>query len=252
VLQAVADEQPVVVFADDVHWLDRESLLALGAAARDVARAPVLFLLTAAAQPPRDELDELRLRIGRELAGAAVRLHALAPDALRALAHWALPSYGDVELDRVTRRVATDSAGIPVLAVELLRAVASGLDLHHTGGAWPEQFHTLDQTLPGDLPDAVVAAIRVSFRRLSTDAQRVLVAAAVLNGRVPGPALGRVTGLAGEALAAALDELEWQRWLTAEPRGYTFVARIVRDVVDRDMVIPGQRQRIMDAGGSPG
>ena len=45
----------------------------------------------------------------------------------------------------------------------------------------------------------------------------------------------------------ALDELEWQRWLTAEPRGYTFVARIVRDVVDRDMVTPGQRQRIKDA-----
>src|SRR6266566_3946542 len=53
VLQAVADEQPALVFADDVHWLDRESLLALGAAARDLARAPVLFLLTAAAQPSR-------------------------------------------------------------------------------------------------------------------------------------------------------------------------------------------------------
>src|SRR2546422_6071795 len=37
----------------------------LGAAGRDLARAPVLFLLTAAAQPPRDELDELRVRIGR-------------------------------------------------------------------------------------------------------------------------------------------------------------------------------------------
>src|SRR6267378_4315371 len=31
VLQAVADERPVVVFVDDAHWLDRESLLALGA-----------------------------------------------------------------------------------------------------------------------------------------------------------------------------------------------------------------------------
>src|SRR2546427_606613 len=94
VLQAVADEQPALVFADDVHWLDRESLLALGAAARDLARAPVLFLLKAAAQPPRDELDELRVRIGRELAGTAVRLGPLAPDALRTLARWALPAFG--------------------------------------------------------------------------------------------------------------------------------------------------------------
>ena len=247
VLQAVADEQPLLVFADDVHWLDRESLLALGAAGRDLARAPVLFLLTAAAQPPRDELDELRVRIGRELAGTAVRLGPLAPDALRTLARWALPAFGDVELDRITRRVATDSAGIPLLAVELLHAVASGLDLRETGGAWPEPLHTLDQTLPGDLPDAIVAAIRIEFRRLSPDAQRVLVVAAVLNGRVPGPILGQRAGLAGEALATALDELEWQRWLTAEPRGYAFVARIMRDVVDRDMVTEGQRQRIKDS-----
>jgi len=247
VLKAVADEQPALVFADDVHWLDRESLLALGAAARDLARAPVLFLLTAAAQPARDELDELRARIGRELAGTAVRLGPLAPDALRTLARWALPAFGDVELDRITRRVATDSAGIPLLAVELLHAVASGLDLRETGGAWPEPLHTLDQTLPGDLPDAIVAAIRIEFRRLSPDAQRVLVVAAVLNGRVPGPILGQRAGLAGEALAAALDELEWQRWLTAEPRGYAFVARIMRDVVDRDMVTDGQRQRIKDS-----
>src|SRR2546426_4428881 len=43
--------------------------------------------------------------------------------------------------------------------------------------------------------------------RSSPDAQRVLVVAAVLNGRVPGPILGQRAGLAGEALATALDEL---------------------------------------------
>src|SRR2546425_328312 len=48
-------------------------------------------------------------------------------------------------------------------------------------------------------------------------------------------------------LDAALDELEWQRWLAAEPRGYALVARIVRDVVERDMVTEGQRQRILAA-----
>jgi hypothetical protein len=179
-----------------------------------------------------------------------VRLDALSVGAVRQLARWALPSYGEVELDRVTRRVATDSAGIPLLAVELLQAVAAGLDLRDTKGAWPEPLKTLDQTLPGELPDAIVAAVRVNFRRLSADAQRLLVAAAVLGDRVPEATLGRATGFAGEPLAAALDELEWQRWLAAEPRGYGFVARIVRDVVNRDMVTAGQRQRIRDAAGS--
>jgi len=87
-----------------------------------------------------------------------------------------------------------------------------GLDLQAVRGAWPQPFRTLQQTFPGDLPDAI-------------------------------------TGVGAEALAAVLDELEWERWLAAEPRGYGFVARIVRDVVDRDMVVPGQRRRILEAAG---
>jgi len=47
----------------------------------------------------------------------------------------------------------------------------------------------------------------------------------------------------------ALDELEWHRWLLAEPRGYSFVARIVRQVLERDMLTPGQRRRILEASG---
>jgi hypothetical protein len=181
------------------------------------------------------------------VAGVCVQVGPLGADALRALAGRILPEYGDEAIDRVTRRVLVDSAGLPLLAVELLHAVALGLDLQREKATWPAPFHTLDETMPGDLPDAVIGAIRVGFRRLAPDAQRVLVAAAVQDGRVPADVLGRATGLAAEPLAAALDELEWQRWLVADPRGYDFVARIVRAVVERDMLTPGQRQRFREA-----
>jgi hypothetical protein len=127
--------------------------------------------------------------------------------------------------------------------------VALGLDLQQVRGVWPQPFRTLQQTFPVDLPDAITAAVRVNFHRLSSEAQGVLLAAAVLDGRVPAALLERACGLGGDALATALDELEWQRWLAAESRGYAFVARIVRDVVDRDMVLPGQRRRILEAAG---
>ena len=242
---AVADEQPLLVVVDDAHWLDRESLLALGAAGRDVARAPVLFVLTASPQLRRGELDEIRAHIGRELAGAVVVLSALAGEDLQGLARWAVPAYDRVQLERLSRRLVADSAGIPLLAIELLHAVTLGLDLQQLTGAWPEPLRTLEQTLPGDLPDALTAAIRVNFHRLSTGAQRVLVVAAVLNGRVSPAQLAQASGISGEALTAALDELEWQRWLAAEARGYSFVAKIVRDVIDRDMVLSAERQRII-------
>jgi hypothetical protein len=113
-----------------------------------------------------------------------------------------------------------------------------------------EPAKTLDQSLPGDLPDAVVAAIRIGYRRLSADAQRVLAAASILGDRVPAARLAGALRLPEATVYEALDELEWQRWLVSEPRGYGFVARIVRQVIERDMLMPGQRRRLLenDAG----
>jgi hypothetical protein len=34
--------------------------------------------------------------------------------------------------------------------------------------------------------------------------------------------------------------------MVSEPRGYSFVARVVRQVVARDMLTPGQRRRILE------
>jgi DNA-binding SARP family transcriptional activator len=245
VLRVVAEEQPVVLLVDDAHWLDRDTLLALIAAVRDLSSLPLYVLFSTQPQLPRSELDDLRSRIGRDVAGTAILLAPLNDDAVRDLAAWAVPTFEGAELDRLARRVAADSAGLPLLAVELLHAVALGLDLGTITGAWPEPAKTLDQTLPTDLPDAVVAAIRVGFRRLTKDAQQALAAAAVLGDRVEVAQLERATDLHGEALTAALDELEWQRWMVAEPRGYAFLARIVRDIVARDMLTEGQRQRIL-------
>ncbi len=246
-LRAAVEEQPVAIAVDDAQWLDQDSALSLSAILRDLATTPLTLILTTVPYPPRPELDELRARIGRELEGLTVRLRVLDRAGIRHMAERMLPGYDPVAIDRVVRRVATDSAGLPLLAVELLRAVALGLDLGTIAGAWPEPFRTLDQSLPGHLPDAVVAAIRIGVRRLSPPAQRVLAATAVLGDLVPPPLLERALSLEAEDTARALDELEWHRWLVAEPRGYSFVARIVRQVVERDIVSPGQRRRVLEA-----
>lgn len=249
VVRAIAGEQSLVLAVDDAHLLDHDSLVALGGLLRDGAGAPVLVALVVG-EPVPIAIDELRAALGRDIPGVHVQLGALDEAAVRALSGWAVPSYAPAELDRLVRRIAADSAGLPLLAVELLHAVANGLDLQGPVAPWPAPDRTLDQTLPGELPDAVIAALRVGFRRLSEGAQRVLAAAAVLPPRATPAVLGRASGIDGEALSAALDELEWQRWLVGDPQGYDFLARIVREVVARDMVTPGQRLRLQRAAES--
>jgi len=251
VVRSASDEQPVAIAVDDAHWMDQSSLLGLIALLRDLSTAPFLLVLTAESHPERTELDELRTRIGRDTRGLVLHLKALDSADLRALARRMLPRFTDIEIERIVRRVATDSAGLPLLAVELLRAVALGLDLRGTPGAWPEPLRTLDQTLPGDLPDTVSAAIRIAFRRLSPGAQQALAAASALGERVHLETLAGALSLDRNEAARLLDELEWQRWLVCDTQGYTFVARIVRQVVARDMLTPGQRQRFQSLAQSP-
>jgi DNA-binding SARP family transcriptional activator len=245
-VRAVARRQPVLAWIDGAGYLDDESGGALHAILRDLEDVPFTLLLTSGTYPPNEQLDQLRARVGRDVPGVAMTLDPLAQETIEELAAVLLPELGDEERRRLGRRIHLDSAGLPLFAVELLNAVRLGLELEDLAG-WPRPFQTMDQTYPGDLPDSVVAAIRIGYRRLSKPAQQVLAAASVLGDRLETALLARAPGLDEETLHGALDELEWNRWLAAEQRGYVFVARIVRDVVAQDMLTAGQRQRILDA-----
>jgi hypothetical protein len=135
------------------------------------------------------------------------------------------------------------------MAVALVDAIAGGMEVADVE-VWPARLRTLDDTMPAELPDSVVGAIRVGFRRLSKPAQEILRVMATIGGRLAPEAIVRACGLKTTDVHRALDELEWERWVEVEARGYTFVARIMREVVLRDMVTEGQRQRIRENAAS--
>lgn len=252
IIRAAAGEQPVVIALDDAQWMDERSLATVSAMLRDLAPLPVLVAVTVARHAASPALDELRSRIGRDVPGVTVELGALDGPALSALAAAWLPHYTPAEIDRVARRVAADSAGVPLIATELFRAIAHGLEMGDgTGsGSWPAPDRTLDQTLPSPIPDVLSASIRLGCTRLAEDSRLVLLAAAAGPERTTAAAIGAAVGLPSSRIAAALDALEWGRWLVSDARGYTFRARIVRDIVARELMTPGQRRRLAEAMGA--
>lgn len=247
VVRAAAEIQPIVLAVDDARWLDPLSLLTILGCLRE-GRGAVAVVLTLDTSHPRPEVDDARVRIGRELDGAVARLMPLDLAAMSELAAWAVPAAEPEQCARLARRIHSDSGGLPLLAVELLHAVRLGLELPDAG-PWPPPARTLDATRPGDLPDPVVAAIRIGFRRLGEDARSALCALAVLGGRASARLIGDAAALDEHRAAAALDELEWGRWLAAESRGYRLTAAVVREVIARDMITNGQRQRILARAG---
>src|SRR5439155_3096026 len=159
-VMAAAGERPLLLVLDDAQWLDLGTVEALAPLARDAAQGPVMLALGVTLGVPESaRFDDLRARMGRELEGGVARPGRFEAPALRSLVEWALPSYSPDAVDRLARRLERDTAGIPLLAVAMVEAVGDGFKLAADGPAWPAPKRTLVDTLPADLPPAVVGAI---------------------------------------------------------------------------------------------
>ncbi|HET7602041.1 MAG TPA: AAA family ATPase [Gemmatimonadales bacterium] len=247
VVRAAASAGPVLLIHDDVRWSDEASLAAELALLRDCTALPLAILLTVR---PDDELpvvDRARAHIGREWQGAVVEVPPLTLPGLTELVADRFPEWTPDAQERLARRLLADSAGQPALVGELLSAIAAGLPADT--GSWPAPSRTLDATFPADQPDAITAAVRVNFGCLNAVDREVLAALAALGPRVDPALLERSLGRPLSDLAGSLDRLEAQCWLESDARGYAFLARAVRNVIDRDFVTPGARRRLRERGG---
>ncbi len=243
---AIAEVRPVLIVVDDVHRADADLVESCGALVQRAADARICLLLTTAVGPAAQWVDSLSQRVGRDLAGELVSTETFGEEDVVELVTWAFPEYDAEAVDRLRRRVMVETAGIPFLAVEFVRAVRAGMKMkqEEPSAAWPAKFRTLDQTIPGSLPESVAAALRLRFRSLTDDAQAMLTAVAVLGGAESVERLACAADVPLKRAERALDELEWQRWLVGDAHGYTFVTKLAGEIVLADMVTAGQKRRL--------
>jgi DNA-binding SARP family transcriptional activator len=244
---AIAADRRVLLVLDDAHRGGPEMVAAVVRLAQRGSKAPLMILLAAPPAAADPLLDFVSVRLGSDLRGLELETAPLEEADIAEFARWAVPSYGPDDRTRLARRVMADTVGNPFLVTQIMLALRAGLAVSPgTGAAWPAAHRTLDDTLPGQLPPAVSAALRLRFRALTVPAQRTLASLAVLGGRTTPAALARAAEVEPGGLARALDELERERWIDGDAHGYSFVTRLAREVILADMVTGGEKRRIRE------
>jgi predicted ATPase len=121
-------QRPVLVVAEDLHWADSASLLAILSLARQLPLAPLLLVVTA--RPSPLPADVARLLEDLAAGGArTLRLLPLMPGEVAVLARQLLEASPGPALCEMLGK----AGGNPLWAVALLRALIDGGMLHEVG-----------------------------------------------------------------------------------------------------------------------
>jgi DNA-binding CsgD family transcriptional regulator/tetratricopeptide (TPR) repeat protein len=248
-LRRLAEERPVLLVVDDLHWADRTTRELLGYLARTLRPARVLLL----AAYRDDDLDRAHplppyLAALERLPGVRrLRLARLTRAEVGELVAGVLGRRPD---DRLVETVYRRSGGNPFFAEELARAAARPEDALPT--ALPDTLPgTPPGTLPGTppdtppdgLPDTVRDLLLHRVDRLPPDARATVRLAAVGGPCVPYELLRRTSGLDEAALLGTLRTAVDARILVPERDGYRFRHALLREVVLADL-LPAERVRL--------
>ena len=178
-LSDLSEYSPVLVVADDAHWLDRSSLDALAFAASRLDAEPVVLLVGARGQAPPAGFDRGFPQLHLEPLSAA--------DADRLLDGQPRPPRG-----RARAQVLAQAAGNPMALIELAEVIA---DDPAASRRWVAE--------PLPLTDRLSAVITARFGALPEPARAALLRAAVADGPDLRAAVSRGSGPDARALVPA-------------------------------------------------
>lgn len=254
VIEALADRsypEPLVVFLDDLQWVDAATLDALRYGSRRWAEDGSRVLLVVAAQDyvleTRPELLESLAGLYRDLPVLRLTLGPLTgEDVVRLLRSIVTEAREDLgmpnrapDLDRLGRRLYAETGGRPLVLTHILMSLAEkGVLVRGSGpnGGWSLKPFG-DDDLELLMPPGVRAALLARVGRLDTDASNLLTAGAVLGHGFGFDQLREISGMGEDESLVALAELLRVHFLREEPGSspegdaYSFVHNRVRDLV---------------------
>ena len=240
--ERIAERGPTILAFEDLQWAD-DGLLDFIEHLLDWARDRPIVIVTLA----RPELLDRRPNFGmghRQM--VALHLEPLTNEAMGALLRGLVPTLGETELARILER----AEGVPLFAVETVRALADSGHLVRRGAAYE---------LVGELPRLAVpptlrALIASRLDALDGDDRGLLQDAAVLGVAFPVSALAALSGRSGEQIEARLRTLAHKELVALEtdPRSpergqYAFRQGLIREVAYAGLARRERRSRHLAA-----
>jgi DNA-binding CsgD family transcriptional regulator len=244
-VEATCAEGPVLLVAEDLHWADAGSLLALSLVTRRLPLSPLLVVATARPAPVRAEVVRLLDDLAAEGA-TTVHLGPLGPDEVLTLASRTL----DARPGPVLSAMLTKAGGNPLWATTVLRALGDAGALRRTADAveatspvLPASVSDLVVRRLGDLSAATLELLQVTA--VLGDAVSVRDVAAVAHREPMEVVAGLAEAFDAQLLDAAEDRLVFRHQLVHEAI-YRHLPASARRLVHRVAAVA-----LMDAGADP-
>ncbi len=225
----LAEEQPLVLAVDDLHWVDRPSLRFLAYLVRRLEGAPVLVAATLRSAEPG--IDPVLLgELVQDPDAQAVRPRPLSVEGVAGLIAERL---GAEAAPAFVGACHEATGGNPLLLRQLLGALA-------TDGVRPdaEQAAAVAQVAPR----AVARTVLLRLARLDRAAADAARAVAVLGDAATPRAVGALGGLDEDGVVAATEALVRAELLAPESP-FVFVHPLIRDAIYQD-ITPAERERL--------
>ena len=236
-LQRLAEDGPVAVALEDLHWADTTSLQLLERLLPDTESSALLLVLTL-----RQERDHPAWRLKEDAARelphrtTEIALEALSGDAGLDLLR-SLVGAGTLP-EEMEGRILEHADGNPFFLEELVRSLADAGSLVRDGDGW-----RFDHEAEVEIPPTVEKVILARIDRLDPEPHTVLMAASVLGREFGLPLLEAVSG--GEDVRQSLSALmrldllrEARRW--PEPE-YRFKHALIQEAAYRTLVVDERR-----------
>lgn len=231
-LQRLANESPVALFLDDLHWADPASLEMLHYLARGLGGRPIL-LLGSYTPEDLDAAPGLRALLGSLRRVGLVEelpLRRLTRDELAALARGLLGGDPPPELLAV---LDARAAGTPLYVRALIHALLTAGELRRTGDRW-----ALDPRAHIVTPSSVKELILERLERLAPSDRFTLDLVAAASEALSYAVLRAASGLEEAALLASLDRLQSAGFI-GEPTDGVEIAYTVGHPVVQEVVYSG-------------